>query len=248
MHLLCFTACGCPPSNFYEQDDAKTPSADWKSTAKCSSIDIIPDGDLVLVLREDDDENIQDVRIRVASQVLCIVSPVFKAMLSPDSPFVEATALRQARGYPDPPAVIILPDDDYGSAMRALLILHHRYDDLLQPSFQGLVRFSEFVDKYQLAAAVRPMMDIWLKAYFKHLLDPGFENFLTIAWVFGMADDFENLSTELVWRAEIKESGGSGRRLDVKFRTHYYLMKTLSDTIPSVVIGTYAPAGFLMNQ
>ncbi|KAF1990142.1 hypothetical protein K402DRAFT_325609, partial [Aulographum hederae CBS 113979] len=64
-------------------------------------------------------------------------------------------------------------------------------------SFELLVQFSKFCDKYDCTALVKPWVGGWIHRHIDHLLEPGYENFLWIAWAFGRDDIFENLTWHL---------------------------------------------------
>lgn len=183
-------------------------------------LDIVQDGDLILVFRnglESDDESVEELRIRVASQVLRVASPVFGKMLSPNFGYRESAMIRKAALEPDNPAVIYLPDDKAISAQKVLLVLHHKVRDLQRVSFELLVDIAEFVEKYELQDAcfkyasdwVNSLDDVrtWLEDEDTQSLKPGLENFIAVAWVFRCSDIFSSLSHELALRGAVNSNG-----------------------------------------
>lgn len=182
-------------------------------------VDIVPSGDLELVT--------STMVIRVASQVLWTASPVFNAMLGPGSTYSEAQKLRLAALEPGTRAVLAVDDDPI--ALRTVLqVLHHKhiYSDF---EFKHLVRITEVADKYQIAHVIKPSMEDWIKTYNMKILEPGYEDALTIAWVFGMNDVFEKMTENLGSHAVFDQDG--------QLRDSSGRMIQFSDCLPEIVLG-----------
>lgn len=204
-------------------------------------IDIVPNGDLVLVFEDGFETATHDVRVRVASQVLRIASQVFDNMFSTASICTEALMIRRAALDPTRPALIRL-DDDVTAAVEVMLILHQKHLDIRPPkkvSFDLLLKITEFADKYQLAPAIRPTVLKWLDIYawgpraiFNSTTPKrGHEDALAVCWLFLDSAQFEGITQELSLRAQVSDGtlyfGPSGKP------------RALPDFLPAVVIGRF---------
>ncbi|EME41816.1 hypothetical protein DOTSEDRAFT_135377 [Dothistroma septosporum NZE10] len=113
-------------------------------------VDVAPNGDLVLIIRD-------ELALRVYSVILELCSPVFKAMLDPH--FAEG----QIQGASADPKRIALPEDS-AEGMRILcLCLHHQTDTLKQlPSHAVIQELAIVADKYGCMNAVCSVLESWL--------------------------------------------------------------------------------------
>jgi hypothetical protein len=112
-------------------------------------------------------------------------------MLGPDGQFSEAQA---GRSEPIP-----LPEDDLESLSTILYIARLRFDKVpSQLEFHQLLSIAVLTDKYQATHIVRPWLPAWIK-HLEHLVgQDGYEEWLWIAWEFGLADFFERVANRLV--------------------------------------------------
>ncbi|KAI6797742.1 hypothetical protein KC363_g262 [Hortaea werneckii] len=123
------------------------------------NVDVAADGDIILALS-------QNLYIRVSSPVLRLVSPVFKAMLSPR--FKEGNVPRSS----DQPIEISLPKDD-GIAMKHLcLLLHGRTGDSYSHgdrTFPTQIRaLAILADKYDCVEAIALQAEAMLSRFWMH--------------------------------------------------------------------------------
>ncbi|KAK3112019.1 hypothetical protein LTR53_012140 [Teratosphaeriaceae sp. CCFEE 6253] len=111
------------------------------SEAPSEEVVFAEEGDVMVVLRD-------GTRVRVASVVLSLVSPVFKKMLGPH--FLEGQAARSA----DEPQEIVLPEDDPQATTLLLRIIH--FQQPLHESVKPLLlaNFATVADKYDCACDV----------------------------------------------------------------------------------------------
>lgn len=72
-------------------------------------------------------------------------------------------------------------------------------------------------------------MSIWSKEYSASKFVSGFEDFLTLSWVFKMSSEFTAMCDELAWRGNVDEAGA------LWFPCNLTISK-LSDTVPEIVI------------
>lgn len=207
--------------------------------------DLAPRGDLVLrffvtLKPEDDDsedDSIDEIHIgprlvRVSSQVLPIASPVFDRMLN-ISGCKEERSLRKAR-MTGCMAVLDLADDDPDVFEVILRVLHHRDNTKREMAFADIVGIAELADKYELADPLRLKLDVWIQPFLDKATTVGFEDFLTIAWVFRMTEKFKTVSEEIIWTACEGEDG-------VYFKTTDEITSKLSEALPESVISESIP-------
>lgn len=137
-------------------------------------------------------------KLKVASQVLCSASPVFRAMLGPASSFREACELRKMSATAEPYRLVL--EDDNPEALAVILLALHCQNKFVPVtvSFQNLLDLAIICDKYDCATAVSLWTDIWTKDWKKMAQDAGYEQWLFIAWTFGVEDVFHSLSKKLI--------------------------------------------------
>lgn len=185
------------------------------------SLNIAPHGDLILKLPARDGM----LRFRVASQVLCISSPVFFAMLNPTSRFKEATEFHaHPRAAPEP-YVLSIKDDNPTALMAILSAIHLR--NSLVPStvndWEILWHIAVICDKYDFTAALSVWIRLWAKGWNRRKVpDSGYGYWLFIAWTFGLENIFTTVSKGIILRGHYAAAAGvegpflssRGRELD----------------------------------
>lgn len=119
-------------------------------------------------------------------------------MLGPSSSFKEACELRTQTANTDPYRLTL--EDDNPEALGVILLALHCQNTLVPKTvtFQNLVDLAIICDKYDCAAGVSLWVDIWKKDWTSSALKPGYEQWLFIAWTFGIQDVFTNLSKKLI--------------------------------------------------
>jgi hypothetical protein len=148
------------------------------------------DGDLTLIVGK------AKQRIVVSRDV---VVGVCKAWATMFTKFAETTS-------PE----VELPDDDPGGVILILAIAHLRFYDLPATlSLSTLNELATFCDKYDAINLVRPFLSHWVEPWIygiddKYLKD-GNEQWLWIAWVFGLHDEFCTLANQLQQTMSITE-------------------------------------------
>lgn len=159
-------------------------------------IDLCFDHDLTLNIKTDNGPTI--CRYRVAKPIMCIASPVWRAMLT--GKFMEASV--QNREIP-------FVDDDPEALLTVLRIAHHRTHEVTKVLELGqLVSIATVCDKYDTVAMCRPYIENWVRPFIAEqpesqppYLRPGWEAWLWCAWVFGYEETFRQLVSKL--QAEI---------------------------------------------
>ena len=160
----------------------------------------------------------ETVDLKVSSHVLCSASPVFRAMLGPDSQFKEACELRMCSV--ENPYELSL-EDDYPHALTVtLLALHSRSDMVpMELTFRNLVELAIVCDKYDCRGGVLPWVDTWAGAWKTRMLkrEKGYEEWLFVAWVFGIEEGYDELSRGVILESyidpgsgKLKSKGGAG--------------------------------------
>ncbi len=137
-----------------------------------SRVVVDPDGDILLQLyRQPPNDNIPDEKtlgkrldsedLTVSSKVLCLASPVFKAMIS--GKFKESIELAEKRASSTPYA-LALPEDDAEATVLLCRTLHFSLCDVPEkPTSVCLEKLAYVCDKYQCASAMKYCGALWLR-------------------------------------------------------------------------------------
>ena len=179
-----------------------------------TTIYLDPSGDLRLLVRDFDDEWRTLV---VSSSAMCLASPVWRAMLNPNSHFKEAE--RQE---------VEFPDDDLDALLIVLRVAHLKFRELPESvSFDGLVNLAVISDKYDTVVCklnrflpehvsakfandkgvVRKWLPGWLAPWYKESCSPGYEEWLSIAWTTGDSATFRTITKHLIESCNIDNAG-----------------------------------------
>ena len=150
------------------------------------------------------------MKLRVASRVLCTTSPVFRAMLGPDSQFKEAYELRM-HSVKKPYELSL--EDDHPYALTVILMALHSRSDMVpvDPAFKDLVELAIVCDKYDCRGGVFPWGDVWGAAWKPRMLESGYEEWLFVAWVVGIKEVFNKLPRKLILESYPDPADGSMR-------------------------------------
>lgn len=175
---------------------------------------IAPYGDLMLRLFDSDGV----VQFRVASQVLCLSSPVFFAMLNPASSFKEANEFRAHPRTSREPYTLSIEDDNR-RALTVILYAIHLRNSKVPPIITNreiLWHMAVICDKYDFTAALSPWVSVWAEKWKGLVVRHG--HWLFIAWTFGLADTFTKVSKGIILEGHYG-AGGSflgarGQELD----------------------------------
>ncbi|RPB26217.1 hypothetical protein L211DRAFT_804956 [Terfezia boudieri ATCC MYA-4762] len=171
---------------------------------RVASMDFDLEGDVLLTLPSTSGI----ARFRVNSNILCIASPVFRAMLGAKSQFRERAAL-SARTSTSEPLELSLADDDPNALTVILRIIHLQYD-WVPPSLNAdqLYTIAVICDKYDM----RQSLEVWLVNWISPLVEPSAspvsgDNWLFIAYALGRKDLFRRLTKELILQCRSDEDG-----------------------------------------
>ncbi|KAI5799086.1 hypothetical protein EDC01DRAFT_650404 [Geopyxis carbonaria] len=116
---------------------------------------IVPGGDLILECGPSRTKI--EGRVQVASQMLWIVSPVFAALLGPESQRPEAEAVRRANIRGNEPAVVFLQGEFLGAFLWFLgIVFHQRYRDPTSFTWCDLAGVAAVANAYDVAEFLYP--------------------------------------------------------------------------------------------
>ncbi|PUU83479.1 hypothetical protein B9Z19DRAFT_1112366 [Tuber borchii] len=154
-------------------------------------------------------------RFKVSSQVMCLVSPVFRAMLGPSSMFKEACELRASPSC----YRLSLEDDDPEAFLAILYVLHCQTEKVPSSiSFEDLFHMAIICDKYDCALAVAVWVDIWTTGWREFAFETAYSEWMFISWTFCLPSVFEPLSRKIVMEGRYENGLGQllwgGRSLD----------------------------------
>lgn len=126
----------------------------------------------------------------VSSKVMCLASPVWRAMLSLEHGFQESSPGTN---------VITLPEDDVLSIFIVLLASHVRFQEIPgSVTFKQLVNLCVVCDKYDCISVLQPWLSGWLALYKQDVMIPGWEEWAFIAWVVGDEAIFEQATDYII--------------------------------------------------
>lgn len=115
---------------------------------------------------------------------------------------------------------ISFPEDAPDAFLTIMRIAHLKIGDV-QPleDFSDFVNIAILCDKYDTSALVSPFLSIWILKFKEKVGKQGYEEWLFIAWTFGMMATFETVSHQLVLEVEGHRTGDffltpGGRILD----------------------------------
>ena len=195
------TACAQSPG----LPDSSTDAVPVKNIEKVAAIQFDPDGDVIFVLPCSDGT----ARFQINSSVVCLQSPVFKAMLGGNSQFKEARdlATRDAIG---PPLEISLADDD-PKALAVILRVVHLQHEWVPVILSGdrLHQVAILCDKYDMSRALGIYLDRWFKPY---PVEQGevlkmADKWLFMAYAFALPTLFTSCSKKLIMDTCAGKSG-----------------------------------------
>ncbi|KAK6497873.1 hypothetical protein TWF481_012272 [Arthrobotrys musiformis] len=138
-------------------------------------------------------------RYLVSSQILRVVSPVWRRHLDPASPFQSlSTSIETISNRPH--TVMTLYDDDPDTLLSVLNILHFSTSNIPTTTihFEQLRSFAVLCDKYDCIHVLSPYSKVWLDVWAPVVLEPGYEDWLFIAKVFGDQRNVKELEKLLV--------------------------------------------------
>ncbi|KAK6334635.1 hypothetical protein TWF718_010089 [Orbilia javanica] len=138
-------------------------------------------------------------RYLVSSQILRVVSPVWRRHLDPDSPFQSlSTCVETISGRAH--TIMTLYDDDPDTLLLVLNILHFSTSSVPTTTigFGQLRSFAVLCDKYDCIHVLNSYSKVWLDVWAPVALEPGYEDWLFIAKVFGDQRKVKELEKLLV--------------------------------------------------
>ncbi|KAF8243461.1 hypothetical protein K440DRAFT_664086 [Wilcoxina mikolae CBS 423.85] len=168
-----------------------------------TEVHIYRDGDMILEVTD----GVEQRRFTVVSHILCIASPVFRAMLGRHSSFRERREFEmQDESFL---FVLELPEEESVEAMEIMLNAIHLQNDKVPTiiSFNKLVQIAVICDKYDMSKAVHPQVSFWMQQNERLALLDNYEDWLFISWVFRRSKTFESLSRKMILHIRGDDSG-----------------------------------------
>lgn len=166
-----------------------------------------PSGDLGLSV---DYEALEGEKIRtktfvVSTSVMCLASPVWRAMFDPQGHWAKQSSHKE----------FYLLDDDPDALVIILRIAHLQFWHLpLEPlDYTQLVQIAVLCDKYDTVELVRPFLPKWQKDFGELEAASasngysGSEAYLFVAWTFGYSTLFKNVTRALILNTTTDEEG-----------------------------------------
>ncbi|KAF3182632.1 hypothetical protein TWF788_005946 [Orbilia oligospora] len=190
---------------YYSNSGSRQPeiSVDYSFTEDC---------DLVIVIHS---PHSPIVRYAVSKEVLSVSSRVLRPLIRELSEYRLVTVAGRRLGY--------LEMTGYPEAFRIILsILHFNPAlDIRDINFKTFTRITYLSEMYQWQRVLEVWNNIWLDKYEPHALEPGYEDWLYIADIFGRNNPVESLVTCLGKECYSVEHGAMvNRRLVIRGGVH----------------------------
>ncbi len=165
-------------------------------------VPIIPNGDLQLDFTND---LAQPIGLLVNRNILCIASPVFKAMLGDDSRFRDTTPkTMNADGI----EVVALEDDDFTTMEILMNVIHLQGPKVpATVSFLRLDLCARLCDKYDLGESLGGWPKMWMEDYLPIVKPKGYERWLFISMIFRQSSAFTIITRYLVLNTTLSDTG-----------------------------------------
>ncbi|KUJ06372.1 uncharacterized protein LY89DRAFT_410943 [Mollisia scopiformis] len=154
--------------------------------------------------------NKERIEGEVSSHALCLASPVWEKFIFP--PWNSNDAAETS----DTAKPIDFSEDDSAALLTLFNIAHLRFHEV--PAclpYKVLLQVAVLCDQYDCVNLVRPWLSEtqWLKDSADEAVKTDQEQWLFIAWVFGLEDVFDQLATHLVQTIQVQGDGESWRSL-----------------------------------
>ena len=130
----------------------------------------------------------------VSSKAMCLASHVWRKMLEPTS------LCEQKR--------VDLTDDDPEALLLLLQISHLQFSKVpLHVEYTLLVHLAILCDKYEMAQLLLPWITPWQADWKPHALKEGYENMLSVAWVFSDLETYTAFARNWVMKSTLDFDG-----------------------------------------
>ena len=210
--------------------DSSADAMQLKSIGKVATVQFDPEGDVIFVLPCSEGT----ARFQINSSVVCLQSPVFKAMLGKNSQFKEARDLA-SRDAVGPPLEIPLADDDPKALAVILRVVHLQHKWVpVSLGEDRLYQVAILCDKYDMSQALGTYLDKWFKPYLGEQGEvlKSADKWLFMAYAFALPTLFTSCSKKVILDICTGESGDS---LGPYIRRGFAPNAPLDEHIPSTV-------------
>jgi hypothetical protein len=103
---------------------------------------------------------------------------------------------------------IVFQDDDPRALDLFLYIVHWNTRMLPQTlTLDELVHLAQLADRYDLNHILINYLDLWLAPHRERILEPGYEQWLYVAWQFGLEEDYLRLANHLTINCAVNAKG-----------------------------------------
>ncbi|KAF8426184.1 hypothetical protein EV426DRAFT_572657 [Tirmania nivea] len=195
-----------------------------------------PEGDVVLLIPTDKG----NARFQINSSTLCVVSPVFRAMIGRYSRFKEASALAGTKANESHTPYELTLEDDNQNALAVVLRIIHMKNHLVPKHLDEdqLYEVAVICDKYDMSQAVMLWTDRWIAALVQNesAKPPTVvgHKWLFISYVFARKELFHKLSQELIFTATTSTDDSTALLMTAKDGSG------MNDYIPDSILGEIA--------
>ncbi|KAF2105355.1 hypothetical protein BDV96DRAFT_655706 [Lophiotrema nucula] len=156
---------------------------------------LTPKGPLTLVVGSKDNGN-GPRKYKVSYEAVSRLSPVLKKLLEDNCSKFPGRSIKIKLKWEDPDMLALI----LRIAHANLLPVWHATLD-----FRQLLEMALLCHQYDLNPLLSPFIDKWIAPFAGRVLEPGFEDWLFIAYQFGLEDDYRALSRYLTLNCTISE-------------------------------------------
>jgi hypothetical protein len=137
----------------------------------------------------------------ISAAVMCIASPVWRAMFSPSGRFMEAVQSAETKD-------VHFGEDDADALLLILRIAHLQFREIPEKiGFTELLNVAVICDKYDMAEIVQPWLSRWKDRLKYSATEKGYEGWLFISWTFGLPKIYEQVAQNLVLHLTMSNDG-----------------------------------------
>ena len=156
------------------------------------SIFIFDSGDLHLLVTYSNDQ----YYFVVSSHAMSLASPVWKKFLHP--PFSTLPSKEESESHL-PYKKLDFKEDDAEALFTLLRTAHLQFSKVPATlTFESILNIAVLCDKYDCVGLVKPWLNSWLANESTQYKEPGHEEWLFVAWVFGRENIFKAFAAKLV--------------------------------------------------
>ncbi|KAF2866174.1 hypothetical protein BDV95DRAFT_599183 [Massariosphaeria phaeospora] len=216
-----------------------------RSSAYCASVKVEPRGTLALIVGSEANGN-GPCKFLVSADNVRLLSPVWAELVSKASMIVWRLGRRQ----------IHLPDDDPDMMLLLMRVAHLKFNTVtLDLSFEQLLQLALICNRYECTEVLRPFHEKWSSLHREKILQPGFEQWMFVAYQFGYEEDYVRIANHLAMNCrvnpigELLVPGSDTQKLEGHFPPNALqcIQFVRSKTLKCFLNTTYALANSMVN-